>query len=233
MSKTNNPLFAVIVAGGSGTRMRNAIPKQFLPLFDRPILSYSIETFLSISAINIIVVLPKKDMLFWEDIVECNPTLKSAEGHGRIKSVNGGETRFQSVQNGLNAIEDSAGIVAIHDGVRPLISKEKIELSFKEASLHKSAILCVAVKDSVRQLNINGTTQIVDRSTLRLIQTPQTFNLKDIKEAYSKGEQSHFTDDASVFESVGHQVHLIEGDYHNIKITTPEDLLVAETLMKK
>jgi 2-C-methyl-D-erythritol 4-phosphate cytidylyltransferase len=233
MSKMNKNLFAVIVAGGSGSRMKNVIPKQFLPLFNKPILAHTLEVFLKIPDIKIVVVLPEKDMLFWEDIVESNPKLRKAFKTGQIISVTGGATRYKSVNNGLNAIESSHGLVAIHDGVRPLISKEKIEISFKEAQKNKSAILAVLVKDSVRKI-VNGEhTEIIDRTELRLIQTPQTFDLKSIKSAYSKEELPHFTDDASVFEANGQIVHLIDGDYDNVKITTPEDLIVAEALMKK
>jgi 2-C-methyl-D-erythritol 4-phosphate cytidylyltransferase len=233
MSKINKSLFAVIVAGGSGNRMKNVIPKQFLPLFNKPILSHTLEVFLKIEDIQIVVVLPEKDMLFWEDIVESNPKLRKGFKTGQIKNVTGGATRYKSVNNGLKAIEYNSGLVAIHDGVRPLITKEKIELSFKQAQKHKSAILAVSVKDSVRKNLRDGQTEIVERSELRLIQTPQTFNLKDIKSAYTKEELPHFTDDASVFEADGHIIHLIDGDYDNIKITTPEDLIVAEALMKK
>jgi 2-C-methyl-D-erythritol 4-phosphate cytidylyltransferase len=233
MSNSNTPLFSVIVAGGSGSRMKNVIPKQFLLLHDKPILSITVETFLRIPSMRIVLVLPKKDMLFWEEIVESSALLKTAVNDGRIITAIGGATRFQSVNNGLNAIDSSIGLVAIHDGVRPLISMEKIELSFQVAKLHQSAILSVEVKDSVRVLNENGSSKIIDRNELRLIQTPQTFDLKTIKEAYTKGEQPYFTDDASVFEAAGHSVHLIEGTYENIKITTPEDLLIAEALLKK
>lgn len=233
MSNLSTPLFSVIVAGGSGSRMKNVIPKQFLLIHDKSILSITVTTFLSIPSMYIVLVLPEKDMLFWEEIVESNAHLKTAVNEGRIIIAKGGATRFQSVQNGLAAIKPNEGIVAIHDGVRPIISKEKIEFSIEEAKIHKSAILAVAVKDSVRTIAPNGNSNIIDRNELRLIQTPQTFDLKSLKDAYAKGEQAHFTDDASVFEAAGHSVHLIEGMYQNIKITTPEDLLIAEALLLK
>lgn len=179
------------------------------------------------------MVLPESDMFFWEDIIQSNETLKNAVKAGQIKSVVGGASRFQSVNNGLNAITKTAGLVAIHDGVRPLISVEKIEASFKQAAEVDSSILSVAVKDSVRQVDENGESKVIDRSKLQLIQTPQTFNLKLIKEAYALGELAHFTDDATVFEHAGHTVHLMEGEYKNIKITTPDDLAVAEALLNK
>ncbi|AWV98683.1 2-C-methyl-D-erythritol 4-phosphate cytidylyltransferase [Arcticibacterium luteifluviistationis] len=230
MSKS---IFSVIVAGGSGSRMKSVIAKQFLPLFDKPILSHTIEKFLQIPDNNIIVVLPESDMFFWEDIIQSNETLLAAVNTGQIKSVVGGVTRFQSVNNGLNAIAETTGLVAIHDGVRPLISVEKIKDSFAQAQTSDSSILAVAVKDSVRVVKENGDSKIIDRSELRLIQTPQTFNLKLIKDAYALGELPHFTDDASVFEQAGHKVNLMEGEYKNIKITTPEDLAVAEALLNK
>ncbi|WP_304234669.1 2-C-methyl-D-erythritol 4-phosphate cytidylyltransferase [Jiulongibacter sediminis] len=231
MSTSEQNRFSIIVAGGSGTRMRSVIAKQFLPLFDKPILSHTIEKFLSIPENKVIAVLPLDDMNFWEDIIESNEILTEAVETGKLKTVVGGATRYQSVSNGLAAISENEGLVAIHDGVRPLITIELIENSFKEASQNGSAVLAVELKDSAREINGQKNHQI-DRSKIRLVQTPQTFDLNKIKAAFALGEQSNFTDDASVFEYAGQSVNLIDGDYRNIKITTPEDLEIAEVFMK-
>ena len=224
-------LFSVIVAGGSGSRMKTVIAKQFLPLRGKPILSHTIEKFLKIDGNTIIVVLPKNDLIFWDEIIQSNDTLKKALEKGRIKGVIGGATRFQSVNKGLDAIDDGEGLVAIHDGVRPLVSIEKIKEAFSQAKEKTNAVLCVASKDSIRKENKDGSNEMVDRNQIKLIQTPQTFDLPLIKAAYAKGEKSHFTDDASVFEASGHSIHLLDGEYKNIKITTPEDLLLAEAFL--
>jgi 2-C-methyl-D-erythritol 4-phosphate cytidylyltransferase len=141
----------------------------------------------------------------------------------------GGETRFQSVKNGLSKIE-GPGLVAIHDGVRPLVSEDIIGASFHLAAVHQSAVAAVRLKDSVRMTDQDNT-KAVDRSRLRLIQTPQTFDIALIKQAYEMKEDTSLTDDASVAEKSGHVISLFEGSYENIKITTPEDLVVAEALL--
>lgn len=229
MSKSKKR-YSVIVAGGSGTRMKTVIAKQFLPLLDKPILSHTVEKFLSLPNNEVIAVLPEKDMIFWEEIITSNHTLSVAVESGKLKTVAGGETRYQSVSNGLAAISSEEGLVAIHDGVRPLVSIKKIEEAFSQAELKGSAVLSVPLKDSARRID-RDKNEHIDRSKIVLIQTPQTFDLRLIKKAFSLGEQPFFTDDASVFEYAGHEVNLIEGDYENIKITTPEDLSVAEVLI--
>ena len=231
MSISVQKRFSIIVAGGSGTRMQSVIAKQFLPLFDKPVLSHTVEKFLSIPENEVIAVLPLNDMNFWEEIIESNNELKEAVKAGRLKTVSGGATRYQSVSNGLAAIGADFGLVAIHDGVRPLISIDLIEHSFTEAAKEGSAVLAVELKDSARELTGEKNHQI-DRSKIRLVQTPQTFDLNKIKAAFALGEQPNFTDDASVFEYAGHSVHLIKGDYRNIKITTPEDLEIAKVFMR-
>lgn len=214
---------AIIVAGGSGARMQSELPKQFLLLGGKPILMRTIEAF-HFDNIKIILVLPKAQIQYWNNLVsEFNFDVN-------IKIVEGGDTRFQSVKNGLDAIDETNGLVAIHDGVRPLIGKDIIEQTFNLAASNGNAITAVALKDSIRKVT-SESNQSVDRSAYRLIQTPQTFQLDLIKGAYSTPFQSSFTDDASVFENYGHSIHLIDGDYRNIKITTPEDLLVAESFL--
>ncbi len=222
----------MIVAGGSGSRMKSVIAKQFLPLDDKPILAHTVEKFLQIPNCNVIAVLPARDMIFWREIVDSSEKLIVAEDQGRLISIEGGATRYQSVSNGLNAISDTEGLVAIHDGVRPLIRTELILESYKQAMLQGSAVLSVAMKDSAREIDASGKNRHIDRAGIRLIQTPQTFDLKKIKEAFALGEQPFFTDDASVYEFAGNPVNLIEGDYRNLKITTPEDLEVAELFLK-
>jgi 2-C-methyl-D-erythritol 4-phosphate cytidylyltransferase len=151
--------------------------------------------------------------------------------HNSITLVDGGETRFQSVRNGL-AVLSGDGLVAIHDGVRPLISEDIIGASFRLAAAHKTAIAAVRLKESIRMTD-QDTTRAVDRSRFRLIQTPQTFDLSLIRKAYQQKEDATMTDDASVAERAGFSISLFEGSYENIKITTPEDLVVAEALLKQ
>ncbi len=215
--------YAIIVAGGSGTRMQSELPKQFLQLNGKPILMHTIEAF-RFDDIAITLVLPKEQLEYWKELCSTH----NFNTHHKV--VEGGETRFQSVKNGLNSIEGHEGIVAIHDGVRPLINQLIISESFKQAEAMGCAITSVPLKDSLREVTLTSN-HSVDRSDFRLIQTPQTFQLALIKKTFDAPYQSTFTDDASVFENSGHTIHLIEGDYKNIKITTPEDLLVAESFL--
>lgn len=216
--------YAVIVAGGSGSRMGSEIPKQFLHLAGKPILLHTIEQFLTIPGILIILVLPEKDIDYWN-------ALNKEKSLEAIKIVVGGKSRFQSVKNGLRYVETDS-LVAIHDGVRPLISTDIINHSFETASVSGSAVTSVALKDSIREVGGNQQNQAVDRAKFRLMQTPQTFRSEIIKKAFEVEEQSFFTDCASVLEYAGFSVNLIDGSYENIKITTPEDLIVAEALLK-
>ncbi|MEJ2005973.1 MAG: 2-C-methyl-D-erythritol 4-phosphate cytidylyltransferase, partial [Cyclobacteriaceae bacterium] len=146
--------------------------------------------------------------------------------------VTGGETRFQSVRNGLMIIEDEAGLVAVHDGVRPLVDSDIIGASFRLAAVHGTAVAAVRLKESIR-ITDQDTTRAVDRSQFRLIQTPQTFRVSLIREAYQMKEIPSLTDDASVAEHAGHKISLFEGSYKNIKITTPEDLVIARALLNE
>lgn len=216
--------YAIIVAGGKGTRMKSNLPKQFLRINGLPVLMHTIHTFREIPSLQIILVLPSDQFSFWKELcIENNfesPTL-----------VCGGRTRYHSVQNGLNSIQEN-GFVAIHDGVRPIITKELILSSFEEANIHSCAVLAVSLKDSIRQ-KIGDQNISVDRSNYFAIQTPQTFNVSLLKKAYQLPYQDSFTDDASVFEAAGNKITLIEGDYQNIKITTPEDIIIAQTLLIK
>ncbi len=215
---------ALIVAGGKGTRIKSALPKQFIELAGKPILLHTLEAFIRYSpTIRIVLVLPEDDFEIWRSICE------KFEFNYPVTLQKGGETRFQSVKNGLQNITE--GLVAIHDGVRPLVSEDIIGASFRLAAIHKCAIAAVRLKESIRMTDQDNT-KAVDRSRFRLIQTPQTFDVSLIKKAYEQKEDNSFTDDASVAERAGNIISLFEGSYENIKITTQEDLIVAKALME-
>jgi 2-C-methyl-D-erythritol 4-phosphate cytidylyltransferase len=217
--------YAIIVAGGSGSRMKSDLPKQFIEIGGLPILMHTLKRFKEADVdIELILVLPKSQFEFWKELCEIHSEFMKAIPH---QLVEGGESRFQSGKNGLQVIEDE-GLVAIHDGVRPFVYTEIINESFRIAEKKGTAVASVASKDSVR---VNG--QAIDRSTVRLIQTPQTFQISLIKRSFETPELATFTDDASVAEHAGFKINLIEGSYENIKITTPEDLLWAEVLLRK
>jgi len=217
--------YAIIVAGGAGSRMKSSIPKQFMPINGTPILMHTIQKFYTYSTkTEIITVLPEFDIDRWQSL--CKKHNFAIPHH----IVAGGNTRFQSVRNGIKSIKEEIGLVAIHDGVRPLVSTETIKASYSLAQLHGSAIASVGLKESIRIIGGN-TTKSLDRSNFRLIQTPQTFQLELIKGAYDVEERPEFTDDASVAENYGIRIHLFEGEYQNIKITTPEDIKIAESMI--
>lgn len=216
--------YALIVAGGKGTRIKSKLPKQFLELNGLPILMHTINAFFRYSdSIRVILVLPEDDFETWAELC------KKHNFNKPIQLQTGGETRFQSVKNGLSIIEGD-GLVAIHDGVRPLVSEDIIGASYRLAAVHQSAVAAVRLKESIRMTDQDNT-KAVDRSRFRLIQTPQTFQVNLIKKAYQSKDDPSLTDDASVAERAGHIISLFEGSYENIKITTPEDLVVAEALM--
>jgi 2-C-methyl-D-erythritol 4-phosphate cytidylyltransferase len=218
--------YALIVAGGSGTRMGNPMPKQFLPLLDKPILMHTVLAFYNYShAINIIVVLPERATETWKKLL----TKYNFEIPHTI--VPGGDSRFHSVKNGLHHIADPDAIVAIHDGVRPLVSSETIGLCMREAAATGTGVAVVPLKESIRKVE-NDISVAIDRTDYVLVQTPQTFRLSLIKKAYDIPDSPELTDDATVVERSGMVINLVEGDYSNIKITTPEDLVYAEELLK-
>ena len=219
--------YAIIVAGGSGLRMGAALPKQYLPIAGKPILMHTLCCFHRYPAdIEIILVIPQKDFAYWGKLCQ------DVDFHVPHRLVEGGASRFQSVKNGLNAIAEKEGLVAIHDGVRPFVRQEVIAQSFLEAERSGSAVAVVPLKDSLRQINANGGSSFRDRSEYRLVQTPQTFQLHQIKEAFEVEEIPQFTDDATVYEYQGWEVSLIEGDLSNVKITTPEDMAYGEFLAR-
>lgn len=221
------PRFAVIVAGGSGTRMGADRPKQFLELCGEPVLLHTLRRF-SERALGVqecVVVLPPDQFDTWHQLC-AQHTLSLPH-----TVVAGGHSRWASVRNGLAYLhEHLTGIVAVHDGVRPLTPASVIEATFQAAHNHGAAIAAVVPKDSVRNLSQQGS-YALNRSRLRLVQTPQCFEIGLLRRAYQMPELSTFTDDASVVEDL-HPIHLVEGDYRNIKITTPEDLLIAEALLR-
>ncbi len=216
--------YALIVAGGKGTRMKTKLPKQFLELNGLPVLMHTINAFYRYNEkISIILVLPEDDFELWAELC------RKYSFHRNIMLQKGGDSRFQSVKNGLGCIQEP-GLVAIHDGVRPLVSEDIIGASFRLASVHDSAVAAVRLKESIRMTDQDNT-KAMDRSKFRLIQTPQTFKTKLIQQAYEGKEDASLTDDASVAEKAGHIISLFEGSYENIKITTPEDLIVAKALL--
>lgn len=223
---TQQKSYAIIVAGGQGTRMGMALPKQFLPLNNKPILYYTIQAFINaIPDIQIILVLPE------EHISYSNMVMQAFEEVPEITIVPGGNTRYESVQNGLDLVLEEDAIVFVHDGVRPFISKNLIKSCYNQAKELGSAIPCIPVVDSIRQIN-EEQHQAVNRNNLRIIQTPQTFIAKNLLAAFAQPYQDSFTDEASVLENAGWAVHLIDGDKYNIKITHPEDLIIGEAILQ-
>jgi len=211
----------IITAGGLGTRMKSDIPKQFLSINGKPILMYTIEKFYKFnSKINIILVLPKDYTDLWKTLCkEKNFLIKH-------KIVIGGETRFESIKNGLNVISEN-GYTATHDGVRPFVSFQTIQNCLDLAKKESNAIPVVKINDSIRRIE-NNNNFIENRELLRAVSTPQIFETKLLKTAYNQEFKSEFTDCASVVEKMGIQINLTEGNSENIKITNPSDLIIAE-----
>lgn len=219
---------AILVAGGRGSRMGGPVSKQYLPIGGKPVLMHTLQRFHEADpGIFLISVLPESDFPIWEKLCE---DYQFSIAHLVIA---GGNSRFQSVRNGLNAIPFENGLVAIHDGVRPFVKKEVILESFAEAEQSGSAIAVVDLKDSIRKVGTDGVNTFQERQYFRLVQTPQTFQISKIKKAFQVEELPRFTDDATVYEYQGWEVSLISGNPENIKITTPEDLDYADFLLSK
>ncbi len=217
--------YAIIVAGGTGQRFGTDIPKQFLPLKGLPILMHTLNLFHNFdSNIELIVTLPLSYIEMWDSL--CNE-YKFKIAH---KKVEGGETRFQSVKNGLDTINDLDGLVAVHDGVRPLVNKDTLLRCFETARRTGNAVPSVPFYDSIRELK-GDRSMPVKREAFVLVQTPQVFNLKLLKDAYKQPYNANFTDDAHVVEKAGSTIILVEGNRENIKITNQIDLVIAEALM--
>ncbi len=217
--------YAIVVAGGKGTRIKSSVPKQFIPLCGKPLVFHTLEAFHRYDQhLPIVLVLPHEDFQIWNELVRDNKLAIP------VTLQSGGETRFQSVKRGLEKIS-GGGLVAIHDGVRPLVSTDIIAASFRLAAVHGTAVATVRLKESIRMTDQDATSAM-DRSKYRMVQTPQTFDLELIRNAYEQHEDSTLTDDASVAEKAGHIISLFEGSFENIKVTTAEDLVVAESLLK-
>lgn len=215
----------IIVAGGTGSRMGAELPKQFLEIQGKPILAHTLERMHAFDPkLNIIIVLHPEFVDYWIDLTQ---TLGLTVPHQVVK---GGKERFDSVKQGIQAISDETGVVGIHDAVRPLVSKKTFETCFNNARMNGTAIPVVTVNDSLRELH-NGESSIADRSNFRLVQTPQCFEISLLRKAFKADYHPSFTDDASVVESLGARLHLVEGNRENIKITTPEDLRLANVYL--
>ncbi|HAH24523.1 MAG TPA: 2-C-methyl-D-erythritol 4-phosphate cytidylyltransferase [Prolixibacteraceae bacterium] len=216
--------FVIIVAGGSGQRMGTELPKQFLDLCGKPVLMHTLQRFFDFDPqCRLILVLPVSQQEVWQQLC-----LKHTF-HLEHQIASGGETRFHSVQNGLKLIEGQ-GIVFIHDGVRPLVSQQTLFRCFETAQKYGNALPVLPVSDSLRSLDGDQNTA-VDRSKYIIVQTPQTFTTQQILQSFSQAYDPGFTDDATVVERAGFNIHLVEGNRENIKITTPSDLIIAEALI--
>ncbi len=219
--------FAVIVAGGSGTRMNTEIPKQFLLLNGKPVIMHTITAFsASPQKPEIVVVLNENHFAIWKQLCE------EHEFNLPHTLVAGGKTRFESVKKALNTIDETA-VIAIHDAVRPLISTTIIAEAYEKALNDGNAVVAVASKDSVRLQSADGSSKSLNRSEVFLVQTPQTFQSAILKKAYKQEYTEAFTDDASVVERSGVQINILQGNPNNFKITFPADLRLAEMIINE
>lgn len=216
--------YAVIVAGGQGQRMGTTTPKQFLLLKGKPLLWYTLHTFLkTYEDLNIVLVLPAEHLQAGKELIQ------EWEAMNRIQITEGGLTRFDSVRCGLAHVPTES-VVFVHDGVRCLVTPELIRNCYQEALIHGTAIPAVAATDSIR-ISGNAGSVVADRNAVRIIQTPQTFLSSILLPAFELPYQESFTDEATVVEAAGHAIHLVEGDYRNIKVTRPIDLIIAESML--
>ena len=239
--------YAIIVAGGKGLRMGGELPKQFIPIEGRPVLMRTLDTFQACDPdIKIILVLPRDHQPYWQELCREYAFIVPH------RIADGGTTRFHSVQNGLALVDDAEALVAVHDGVRPFVSHEVISRCYQEAASYGAVVPVIPIVETVRQLVplslfdeaacqkeivncqlsiANSGSVTVPRDAYRLVQTPQTFRASLLRSAYEQSYSDAFTDDASVVEALGHEVHLVEGNRENIKLTTPFDLTVARALL--
>lgn len=219
--------YVIIVAGGKGLRMGSDVPKQFLPVGGVPVLMRTISRFAeAVPGMGIILVLPESQHGYWDSLCREH---SFAVSH---TVVNGGDTRFASSRNGLMAIPaDAQGLVGIHDGVRPFVSAEVIHRCYDAARSHGAAIPVMPVTDTLRLVSPDGGGHNVLRSDYRVVQTPQVFDISLARRAFDRPYSESFTDDASVVEAAGHRVTMVEGNRENIKLTTPFDLKIAESLL--
>lgn len=216
--------FAIITGGGTGSRMGESVPKQFLPLQGVPVIMHTIRHFQLLTD-TIFVTLPKQWFAYWQELQE------KYEFNIPHILIEGGNTRFESVKNAVSHLPEE-GLVAIHDAVRPFVTSSFIQSCFEYAESYGSAVMAVPVKDSLRM--ISGTkTKAVDRKDFFVVQTPQIFPCEIIKKAYEQVFQPFFTDDATLVEALGYEIELVQGNELNLKITTKEDLLLAEYIVKQ
>ena len=213
----------LIVAGGKGLRMGSDLPKQFLPIGGKPVLMHTIEAFHHFDrTMKIILVLPQEQQTYWQEL---------CAKHSFVIEhtvVDGGETRFHSVKNGLACV--NSGLVGVHDGVRPFVSPDVIKRCYELAAIKKAVIPVIDVVETVRHITETGS-ETVSRNDYKLVQTPQVFDAELLKQAYAQEYTPFFTDDASVVEAMGVSVCLAEGNRENIKITTPFDLKISSALV--
>lgn len=215
----------IIVAGGGGSRMGSEIPKQFLPLNNVPVLMHTINNIFNFDQnISIIVVLPVGEIELWKNLCAKHAFIVPHQ------TVSGGETRFHSVKNGLSFTPE-CDLIAIHDGVRPLVSPETLKRCFDMAADKGAAIPVLPANESIREGTLDNS-RPVDRSRLFLVQTPQVFRSEILRKAYDQSWNPEFTDDASVVEKSGTAVQMVFGNRENIKITYPEDLQIATLFLK-
>lgn len=216
--------YALIVAGGKGLRMGSELPKQFLPVGKKVILMYTIEAFHAYDPnVKIILVLPQEQQAYWVKLCDDR---RFVIPHA---VVDGGETRYRSVKNGLASITEP-GLVGVHDGVRPFVSLEVIARCYEAAETKKAVVPVIDIAETVRRVSDKGS-ETVNRDDYKLVQTPQVFDVELLRQAYSQDFTPSFTDDASVVEAMGIPVYLTEGNRENIKITTPFDLKIAAGLL--
>lgn len=218
--------YAIIVAGGSGSRMGGGIPKQFRLIQGKPVLYYTLNSFLqAYDDIKVILVLPEEHLQLGQEIVD------GFFDSRRVQLTVGGRTRFHSVQNGLRLVREES-IILVHDGVRCLITPALVQRCCEAAAEMGSAIPVVPSKDSVRLLKETGGNEAIDRTKVQLVQTPQAFHSKILLPAFAIDYKDWFTDEATVVEAFGLTLHLVEGEQENIKITQPIDLVVAENMLQ-
>lgn len=217
--------YAVILAGGRGLRMGADRPKQFLDIEGKPLLRHTIEKFLAVEdAPELVIVLPSSECEYWKSYCQETGFLR------RYTIVSGGITRFHSVRNALDFVKDGS-VVAVHDGVRPLVSVPFLERLYREAGEYGAVVPVMPSVESLRYVSENGDSHAVDRSLYFTVQTPQVFRSELLKAAYNEAYSPQFTDDASVVEAAGYKVKLVEGEKMNIKITTPDDLKLCSLLI--
>ncbi len=227
MRKSETEKFAIIVAGGIGKRMKSRLPKQFIKLANQPVLLHTLRVFHEFDRkLKIIIVLHCDYFDMWNSICE---EYSCTVPH---KVIKGGGTRFDSVKNGLGAIDIDKGFVAIHDAVRPLVNIDTISRCYNSAIKYGNALPAISPKESVRITSTEGNKPI-KRNNIYLVQTPQVFSIARIKKAYMQKYKPDFTDDATVFETNGEKINIVEGDVLNIKLTTSIDLKFAETVLKQ